>query len=98
MNLAVAGRTEAFGLFGSTPILTYSKRIHAIVPPGGMMPDGMVSGYYQRRRLKRSRRISDASKRERDGLHYTGVALLFEVGRDLRLEDLVGIARRARRA
>lgn len=41
MNLAVAGGTEAFGLFGSTPVLTYSKRIHAIVPPGGMTPDGM---------------------------------------------------------
>jgi heptosyltransferase II len=41
MNLAVAGGTDAFGLFGSTPVLTYSKRIHAIVPPGGMTPDGM---------------------------------------------------------
>jgi heptosyltransferase-2 len=41
MNLAVAGGTEAFGLFGSTPVLTYSKRIHAIVPPGGSSPDGM---------------------------------------------------------
>ncbi len=41
MNLAVAGGTDAFGLFGSTPVLTYSKRIHAIVPPGGMRPDGM---------------------------------------------------------
>jgi heptosyltransferase II len=42
MNLAVAGGTDAFGLFGSTPVLTYSKRIHAIVPPGGMKPDGMT--------------------------------------------------------
>ncbi len=41
MNLAVAGGTDAFGLFGSTPVLTYSKRIHAIVPPSGMTPDGM---------------------------------------------------------
>jgi heptosyltransferase-2 len=41
MNLAVAGGTDAFGLFGSTPVLTYSKRIHAIVVPGGMTPDGM---------------------------------------------------------
>jgi heptosyltransferase II len=41
MNLAVAGGTDAFGLFGSTPVLTYSKRIHAIVPAGGMTPDGM---------------------------------------------------------
>jgi heptosyltransferase-2 len=42
MNLAVAGGTDAFGLFGSTPVLTYSKRIHAIVPPSGMTPDGMT--------------------------------------------------------
>ena len=41
MNLAVAGGTEVFGLFGSTPVLTYSKRIRAIVPPGGSSPDGM---------------------------------------------------------
>jgi heptosyltransferase II len=41
MNLAVAGGTEAFGLFGATPVLKYSKRIHAIVPPGGSSPDGM---------------------------------------------------------
>ncbi len=42
MNLAVAGGTDAFGLFGSTPVLEYSKRIHAIVPPGGVAPDGMI--------------------------------------------------------
>jgi heptosyltransferase II len=41
MNLAVAGGTDAFGLFGSTPVLKYSKRIHAVVPPGGPSPDGM---------------------------------------------------------
>jgi ADP-heptose:LPS heptosyltransferase len=41
MNLAVAGGTDAFGLFGSTPVLKYSKRIRAIVPPGGSSPDGM---------------------------------------------------------
>lgn len=41
MNLAVAGGTPAFGLFGSTPVLKYSKRIHAVVPPGGSSPDGM---------------------------------------------------------
>jgi heptosyltransferase II len=41
MNLAVAGGTAAFGLFGSTPVLKYSKRIYAIVPPGGSSPDGM---------------------------------------------------------
>ncbi len=41
MNLAAAGATEAFGLFGSTPVLNYSKYIHAIEPPGGQSPDGM---------------------------------------------------------
>jgi hypothetical protein len=28
-------------LFGSTPVLTYSKFIHAIEPPGGQAPHGM---------------------------------------------------------
>ena len=41
LNLAAAGGTDAFGLFGSTPVLTYSKFIHPIVPPGGPSPDGM---------------------------------------------------------
>jgi heptosyltransferase II len=41
LNLAAAGATEAFGLFGSTPVLTYSKFIHAIVPDGGPRPGGM---------------------------------------------------------
>ena len=42
LNLAAAGGTQAFGLFGSTPVLTYSKFIHAIVPDGGPAPGGMV--------------------------------------------------------
>lgn len=42
LNLAAAGGTEAFGLFGSTPVLTYSKFIHAIVPEGGPCPGGMA--------------------------------------------------------
>jgi heptosyltransferase-2 len=41
MNLAAAGATPAFGLFGSTPVLSYSKYIHAIVPEGGPSTDGM---------------------------------------------------------
>jgi heptosyltransferase II len=41
LNLAAAGGTEAFGLFGSTPILTYSKFIRPIVPPHGASADGM---------------------------------------------------------
>jgi heptosyltransferase-2 len=41
LNIAAATATEAFGLFGSTPVLTYSKFIHAIVPQGGPSPDGM---------------------------------------------------------
>jgi heptosyltransferase-2 len=42
LNLAAAGGTEAFGLFGSTPVLTYSKFIHAIAPAGGPCPGGMA--------------------------------------------------------
>jgi heptosyltransferase-2 len=42
LNLAAAGGTQAFGLFGSTPILTYSKFIHAIAPEGGPSPGGMA--------------------------------------------------------
>ena len=42
LNLAAAGATEAFGLFGSTPVLTYSKFIHAIVPDGGPASGGMA--------------------------------------------------------
>jgi heptosyltransferase II len=41
LNLAAAGGTNAFGLFGNTPVLTYSKFIHALVPEGGPSPDGM---------------------------------------------------------
>jgi len=41
LNLAAAVGTEAFGLFGSTPVLTYSTYIRAIVPEGGPSPDGM---------------------------------------------------------
>lgn len=41
LNLAAAGETEAFGLFGTTPGLNYSKFIHAVVPPGGPSADGM---------------------------------------------------------
>lgn len=44
MNLAAAGETPAFGLFGSTPVLDYSRFIHAIVPDDGRgpAPDGMT--------------------------------------------------------
>ena len=42
VNLAAAGGTDAFGLFGSTLVLTYSKFIHAIVPHGGPSPGGMT--------------------------------------------------------
>ena len=52
MNLAVATATEAFALFGSTPVLKYSKFIHPIEPPGGPSADGM-------------RRISPAAVLER---------------------------------
>ncbi len=42
LNLAAAGGTQAFGMFGSTPVLTYSKFIHAIVPDDGPSPGGMA--------------------------------------------------------
>jgi heptosyltransferase-2 len=43
MNLAAAGGTPAFALFGSTPVLRYSKFIHAVEPPDGRpTPDGMT--------------------------------------------------------
>jgi ADP-heptose:LPS heptosyltransferase len=42
LNLAAAGGTDAFGLFGSTPVLTFSKFIHAIAPEGGPSPGGMT--------------------------------------------------------
>ena len=41
MNLAAAVATDALVLFGSTPVLSYSKFIHAIVPEDGPSPDGM---------------------------------------------------------
>jgi hypothetical protein len=40
--LAAAGGTDAFGLFGSTPVLAYSKFLHAIEPDGGPCPGGMA--------------------------------------------------------
>jgi heptosyltransferase-2 len=42
LNLAAAGGTDAFGLFGSTPVLTYSRFIHAITPAGGPRDGGMA--------------------------------------------------------
>jgi heptosyltransferase II len=42
LNLAAAGGTPAFGLFGNTPVLTYSKFIRAVIPDGGPAPDGMA--------------------------------------------------------
>jgi heptosyltransferase-2 len=42
MNLAAAGGTPAFALFGSTPVQRYSRFIHPIEPDGGQAPDGMT--------------------------------------------------------
>src|SRR5262249_50040651 len=42
LNRAAAGGTDAFGLFGSTTVLTYSKFIHAVVAERGPSPDGMT--------------------------------------------------------
>lgn len=41
LNLAAATGTEAFGLFGVTPVLKYSKFIHPIAPDGGPSRDGL---------------------------------------------------------
>jgi lipopolysaccharide heptosyltransferase II len=41
MNLAAAAETDAFALFGGTPVLKYSSFIHPIVPEGGPAPGGM---------------------------------------------------------
>jgi len=42
MNLAAGVGTPAFAMFSINPVLTYSKFIHAIVPVGGIAPDGMA--------------------------------------------------------
>ena len=42
LNLAAAACTDAFGFFGCTPVLKYSKYIHPIVPEGGPAPGGMA--------------------------------------------------------
>jgi heptosyltransferase-2 len=42
LNLAAAAGTDAFGFFGSTPVLKYSKYIHPIVPDGGPAHGGMA--------------------------------------------------------
>jgi heptosyltransferase-2 len=54
LNLAAASATEAFALFGATPVLSYSKFIFAITPEGGPCPGGM-------------RRISPAAVLDRVG-------------------------------
>ena len=41
MNLAVAVGTPSFAMFGVNPVLSYSKFIHPLTPPGGPTPGGM---------------------------------------------------------
>ena len=41
MNLAVAVGTPAFAFFGVNPVLSYSRFIHPLTPPGGPAPRGM---------------------------------------------------------
>jgi heptosyltransferase-2 len=41
MNLAVAVGTPAFALFGVNLVLSYSKFIHPLTPPGDPTPGGM---------------------------------------------------------
>src|SRR5262249_23743102 len=38
MNLAVAVGTPSFVMFGVNPVLSYSKFIHPLTPPGGPAP------------------------------------------------------------
>jgi heptosyltransferase-2 len=64
LNLAAAGGTEAFGLFGSTPVLTYSRFIRAIVPKGGPSPGG-AARICPRRCWSGSRPFCRAAKRRR---------------------------------
>jgi heptosyltransferase-2 len=42
LNLAAAVGTKAFGMFGNTPVLTYSKHIEAVLPEGSQGPDAMA--------------------------------------------------------
>lgn len=42
LNLAAATGTDAFGFFGCTPVLKYSKYIHPVVPDSGPAPGGMA--------------------------------------------------------
>jgi heptosyltransferase II len=42
LNLAAAVGTDAFGFFGNTPVLNYSKFIRPIVPAGGPAPGGLA--------------------------------------------------------
>src|SRR5262249_15962509 len=41
MNLAVAVGTPSFAMFGVNPVLSYSKFIHPLTPPGGPTSGGM---------------------------------------------------------
>ena len=41
MNLAVAVGTPSFAMFGVNPVLSYSKFIHPLTPPGGPASGGM---------------------------------------------------------
>jgi heptosyltransferase II len=41
MNLAAAVGTPSFAMFGVNPVLSYSKFIHPLTPPGGPAPGGM---------------------------------------------------------
>jgi heptosyltransferase-2 len=58
MNLAAAAGTPALGLYGPSPVLTYSSRLHAVVSPdltmAGLRTDQIVEaavGLLERRRV-----------------------------------------------
>ena len=42
LNISAAVGTKAFGMFGNTPVLTYSKHIEAVLPEGGQSPVAMT--------------------------------------------------------
>jgi heptosyltransferase II len=49
MNLAVAVGTPSFALFGVNPVLSYSKFIYPLTPPGGPAPGGNATDFARSR-------------------------------------------------
>ena len=62
MNLAAAGGTPAFVLFGSTPVQTYSRFIHAIEPDDGRVRPRRHAADFARRGDGADRALSGVVK------------------------------------